>query len=256
MYHEVSEVTERNKKTRHTNPIYSLSIEQFREQMEYISKNGYQTLSLNELIDHTTHDHQKSIVITFDDGFADNYTNAFPILKSLGLTATVFVVTDFVGKPKYMSWQQLRQMNTEGISIQSHTVSHRPLTVLKTNEIIYELDGSKKRIEDHLGAPVDFLSVPHGMIDEKVVGVARSTGYRAICTAEPAFSHSYGNPAILNRINISDRCEIATFEKLVQANQMATLSLLLPKKIKNFTKKLLGWKNYRKIYRLRYRIGE
>ena len=185
MYHEVSEVTERNKKTRHTNPIYSLSLTKFREQMEYISKNGYQTLLLNQLIHSTTHNHQKSVAITFDDGWANNYTNAFPILKKHGLTATIFVVTNFVGNHNYMDWDQLRAMNKEGVSIQSHTASHRPLTVLKTNEIMYEIDASKKSIEDHLGSAVDFLSAPHGMINHKVIDAARTVGYKALCTSEP-----------------------------------------------------------------------
>ena len=104
--------------------------------------------------------------------------------------------------------------------------------------------------------PVNFLSAPHGMVDEKVLGVAKSIGYRAVCTTEPAFLHSYGNPAIINILNISDRCEIATFEKFVQRNQMAILSVLFSETVKNLTKELLGYKNYRKLYRLRYRIGE
>lgn len=256
MYHEVSEIPERNKRIRSTNPAYSVSLEQFREQMEYLYENGYHTLSLNEVIDAKTSLSHKTVALTFDDGWANNYTNAFPILKKFELTATIFVVTNFVGNHNYMDWRQLREMNKEGISIQSHTASHRPLSVLETHEIINELDGSKKSIEDHLGSAVNFLSVPHGMINHKVIDTARSVGYKALCTSEPGFTHSWSNPAILKRINISNRCEIATFEKFVQANQMAVLSVLFSKTVKNLTKKMLGYNNYRKLYRLRYRIGE
>lgn len=256
MYHEVSEVPERSKRIRSTNPAYSVSLEQFREQMEYLHENGYHTLSLNQVIDAKVSLNHKTVAITFDDGFANNYTNAFPILKKFELTATIFVITNFVGDHNYMDWDQLREMNQVGISIQSHTASHKPLSVLETNEIKYELEESKKCIEDHLGSAVDFLSVPYGMINHKVIDAARTVGYKAICTSEPGFTHSWSNPAILRRINISDRCEIATFEHFVQRNQMAILSVLFSKTVKNLAKKSLGYNNYRKLYRLRYRIGE
>ena len=155
-----------------------------------------------------------------------------------------------------MGWDQLREMNKEGISIQSHTASHKPLSVLETNEIMYELEESKKSIEDQLGSAVDFLSAPHGMINHKVIDIAREVGYKAICTSEPGFTHSWSNPAILRRINISDRYEIVAFKKIIQANYMAIISVLFSKTVKNLTKKLLGYNNYRKLYRLRYRIGE
>jgi peptidoglycan/xylan/chitin deacetylase (PgdA/CDA1 family) len=224
--------------------------------MEYLHENGYQTLSLNQVIDAKVSLNHKTVALTFDDGFANNYTNAFPILKKFELTATIFVVTNFVGNHNYMDWNQLREMNKEGISIQSHTASHMPLSVLKTNEIMYELDSSKKEIEDHLGSAVNFLSVPHGMINHKVIDTARAVGYKAICTSEPGFTHLPGKPSILKRVNISDRYEIVAFKKIIQANYTAILSVLFSKTVKNLTKKLLGYNNYRKLYRLRYRIGE
>jgi peptidoglycan/xylan/chitin deacetylase (PgdA/CDA1 family) len=254
MYHEVSDDTERRKRTRHTNPAYSLSVEQFREQMQYIHDNGYRTWSLNELLDTKSHTQQKSVTLTFDDGWQNNHTHAFPILEEFGLTATIFVITDFVSQPNYLDCEQLREMKTQGISIQSHTAMHSPLTGLATSEIKRELEVSKHTIEHHLGTPVDFLSAPHGMIDEKVLDIAGSIGYKAVCTSEPGFSHSHGSPAILKRINISNRCDISTFGKILEGNQLSILPARISKKTKNLTKKLVGYNNYRKLYNLRYRI--
>lgn len=256
MYHEVSEVTERGKKVRSTNPSYSVSVKQFSKQMEFLARNDYQTLFLNKIIDDTLEKHHKCVAITFDDGFQDNYTNAFPILKEFGLTATIFIATDFAGQDKYMDWYQLAEMNNSGISIQSHTVSHKPLSVQSIDEIRHELYSSKKTIEDHLGSTVDFLSAPHGMIDRRVINVARAVGYRGICTSEPGFNHLYRFPAIFKRINISDHYDLSTFEKIVQSNPVPILYAAFSKKIKNFIKTILGYNNYRKLYRIRYRIGE
>jgi peptidoglycan/xylan/chitin deacetylase (PgdA/CDA1 family) len=224
--------------------------------MNYLHKNGYQPLSLNELLDNKTPAYQRSLIITFDDGWANNYTNAFPVLRKHGLSATIFVITGFVGRSDYLDWNQLREMNEEGMSIQSHTVSHKSLVGLRKYQLIYELDASKKSIEDNLGKQVDFLSVPHGMVSRKVVDMARTLGYKAVCTTEPGFSHIYGSPAIFKRINISDRCQIDTFEKIIQKNRTIIVSLVFSKKIKNLTKRVLGYNNYRKVYRLLYRIGE
>jgi peptidoglycan/xylan/chitin deacetylase (PgdA/CDA1 family) len=256
MYHSISKVSEREKRMRNTNPAYSLSVREFSEQMHYLHENDYRALSLNQLIDPTVNRYLKGVVITFDDGLANNYTNAFPILKKLNLTATIFVITDFVGKAKYVDWGQLKEMSGEDISIQSHTMTHRPLPLLETNEIMYELDKSKKSIEDRLGSVVDFLSVPHGMIDQKVIDVAQAVGYRGVCTSEPGFSHVYHYPAILRRIRISDRYRISDFEKIVDASYVPILAAILSKKVKNLIRTLLGYKNYRKLYTLRYRIGE
>jgi peptidoglycan/xylan/chitin deacetylase (PgdA/CDA1 family) len=256
MYHQVSELTKTTKKIRSTNPAYSLSVKQFSEQMRYLHENDYQTLSLSKLLDQTAPYHQKAVVLTFDDGWADNYTNAFPILKKFRLTATIFVITDFVGKPEYADWAQLREMSKDGISIQSHTVTHSPLPLLHTNEIMYELGTSKKSIEDHLGSVVEFLSVPHGMINQEVANASRAAGYKGICTSEPGLSHRLMDPAILKRINVSSRYDISRFEKIIQANCMLLVSLKFSKKGKNLIKKFLGYNNYRRIYRLRYGIEE
>lgn len=256
MYHEVSEVTERRKSVLHTNPIYSLSLQKFQEQMDYIAKNEYQALSLNKLIDYSIQDLQKSVVITFDDGWADNYTNAFPILKGLGLTATIFVITGFIGKDKYMDWHQLAEMNNAGISIQSHTTNHKPLSLLKEEEIEYELEHSKKTIEDRFDTQVEFLSAPHGMINTRVIDIARSVGYKAICTSEPGFAHMFSEPAVLKRINISDTYNLSKFKKIINADRKALYPEIISKKLKNSIKRIVGFDNYRKVYRLACRIKE
>ena len=315
MYHSVAEVAERAKKVRNTNPAYSLSVKQFREQMEYIHKNGYKTLHLDQLLPATslvskkviinppsplpspsrgegyiispplgvadspgrggdkgegevrgftndcisdneevisTHVPEKNLVITFDDGWADNYTNVFPILREYGLIATIFVITGSVGQSNYMNWNQLREMSEAGISIQSHTVSHKPLAQLSTAEIEYELKTSKKTIEDALGEKVNFLSLPHGVFNDKVLGMAQEAGYQAVCTSEPGYSHEYKHLPVMKRINISDQFQMGTFNKILEKNEAVIFPMLLSKKVKNMAKKVVGYDLYRRFYNRRY----
>jgi peptidoglycan/xylan/chitin deacetylase (PgdA/CDA1 family) len=199
-----------------------------------------------------THVPEKSLVITFDDGWADNYTNVFPILKAYGLTATIFVVTGFVGQPNYMDWNQLREMSEAGISIQSHTVNHKPLAQLSKAEVEYELGTSKKTIEDALGKIVKFLSLPHGVFNDQVLKIVQDAGYQAVCTSEPGYSHEYKNLPVMKRINIPDQFQLDTFKKILERKEAVIFPMLLSKKVKNLAKKVVGYDLYRKVYNLRY----
>jgi peptidoglycan/xylan/chitin deacetylase (PgdA/CDA1 family) len=253
MYHSISEVSERNKKIRSVNPAYSLAVSQFREQMEYLLTNRYTTLSLDQLLNDESVP-QKSLVITFDDGWANNYTCVFPILKNYGFTATIFVISGSIGKANYMDWQQVREMSEAGLSIQSHSVSHKPLAQLSKTEVKYELETSKKTIADALGKEVDFLSLPHGVFNNKVLKIAQEAGYHAICTSEPGYSHACRNLPVMKRINISDQFQIDTFKKILERNEAIIFPMLLSKKVKNMAKRLIGQEKYRKLYQLRYRV--
>lgn len=255
MYHEVWANLSPESKIRHTNPAYIVSRQTFEEQMQYLRDEQFRALTLDEYLDGSRNDDRKSVIITFDDGWSNNYWEAFPILKRLRLKATVFIVTDFIGQKGYMDWAQLEEMQKEGISIQSHTVSHGALTQKSVADISKELKMSKHQIEDSFGITVEFLSAPHGMVNQKVIDAARKLGYRAICTSEPGFTHVSGDLAVLQRINISDRCALSLFAKIVRANYRAILPTIWSQRYKSALRKMIGYDNYRKIYRLRYRIG-
>jgi len=195
------------------------------------------------------------VAITFDDGWNNNYTEALPILREEGMVASLFLITGFVGREGYVDWAQVAEMEAGGISIQSHTVSHQPLISLGPERMASELVESKRSIEDRLGKRVDFMSAPHGLINRKVIDAARNAGYKGVCTTMPILTHSLGNPAILGRINISDRCKLSTFAGIVCGDPFVLLRYRFSKQAKNAIKRVVGYENYRKIYRLRYRIG-
>ena len=100
----------------------------FRKQLKFFKKHKYNVISLDMLVAALKEKKRlpkKSVVITFDDGYEDNYTNAFPILKEFGFPATIFVITDLIStEDEYLTWDQLREMEKHGITIGSHTLDH------------------------------------------------------------------------------------------------------------------------------------
>lgn len=181
--------------------VISISPERFRDQMRYLKEAGYETISLNNYLDYVSGRQQpggKKVVITFDDGFQNNYTVAFPVLKALGLTATVFLATDHVGGSSdwkrdpsipelpMMTWSQIEKMNGYGIRFESHACGHRYLSQLSDDEIKRELLESKQVIEEKTGRSVEFFCHPYGDWSERTKNLVRQCGYRGAFT-RPGF---------------------------------------------------------------------
>ena len=171
----------------------SLAIEpeDFDWQMKYLVDHGYHSISIDELyafMEGQGSLPDRPVLITFDDGYVDNYTNAYPILKKYNLKATIFIVTGFVSKRKgYLTWDQLREMEKNGVMAQSHTVTHAPLPELPDDRIREELVESKRQAEAELGHPVEFIAYPTGVHDLHIVGIAKDAGYKG------GFTVKYGN---------------------------------------------------------------
>ena len=191
------------------NTFISLAIrpDDFDTQMKYFSENGYHTISPDELYDSlagTGELPDNPVMITFDDGYEDNYVNAYPILKKYGFKATIFVVTSFLDKNKkgYMSWDQAREMDANGISIQSHTVDHKSMTDLTDDQLRMELVDSKKKAEKELGHPVNYMAYPTGTYNLHIAQMVKEAGYKA------AFTIKYGNVDKASNIYALERVPI------------------------------------------------
>lgn len=255
MYHQVVEDGERNSKTRRTNPAYTVTAGRFREQMAWLAENGFRTRSLGDVTGPFT-PLQSSLVITFDDGWADNASHALPVLLEYGFSATIFVVTGFIGTQDYLDWAQLRVLSENGVSLQSHTVSHRPLEELGHDEVAEELGASKKVLEDRLGTAVDYVSMPQGSWNRRILHAARAAGYLGVCTSEPGFRHFLGAPAVFSRINVADSTPISSFARIARMDGRFIVPVLAATKFKRTVRSLVGYRNYRLLYRLFYGITE
>ena len=172
MYHSVSD----NLFGR-THPYYQINTSPlvFARQMRWLRRNGYRTMDLTEMLAalETGQDVSKRMVLTFDDGYQDFYTDAFPVLRQCGFGATVFLTTDRIKDAPlrlegvdYLTWREVRDLHAEGIRFGSHTVTHPDLRSLGPDQIDYELAYSKDTIEQRLGTPIESFAYPFAFPEE------------------------------------------------------------------------------------------
>jgi peptidoglycan/xylan/chitin deacetylase (PgdA/CDA1 family) len=184
----------------------SISPQDFEEQMDYLSRNGFTTITPDELMAYLNHGKalpEKPVLITFDDGYLDNYTNAYPILKKYGFTATIFLITNLVGHDeRYLTWEQVREMQRDGFVFGSHTVSHKALTALSREQALEELLSSRQEIERQLGSKVRYFAYPTGAYNSQVEEMVKQAGYKAAFTIRFGQAGAESNPYALERIPI------------------------------------------------------
>lgn len=162
---------------------FTIRPEMFERQLLFLKANGYTLISLTELETACKAGRssvKKPVLLTFDDGHADNYFNLFPLLKKYNVPALIFLITDRVGTDGYLTWQQVQEMQQSGlVSFGSHSCSHRRLRSLPDEEIVQELTQSKRVLEDKLGHPVTAFCYPFGAggFDKRVRPQVFKAGY-------------------------------------------------------------------------------
>lgn len=168
-YHEVAP----DRESDHMN----VKPEIFRRHIREFKEAGYVFIHVGDLENHAAGLAplpEKALLITFDDGYADNYNYAYPVLREEQVPGTFFVVSSTIGKENRMTAGQLREMQANGMKIGSHTVNHENLSNMSAKEVDFELRTSKETLENILGEPVFALAYPGGKINETVLDKAKS----------------------------------------------------------------------------------
>ena|GEM_PF-769749 len=194
-------------------PSMFVSPKEFDKQMNYLKNNGYTVIPLDEI--EQSDRYTKPVIITFDDGYADNYTNAYLILKKYSFKATIFLISGLIGKPGYLNKDEIRQMQ-DLVSFQSHTVSHPYLTRLSAKLQDYELAESQKEIEAITGSKVDALAYPIGDYNQQVIDIARHYYKYAVLMVPGGIYHTGDDPYLIKRLNIQRGLGIDDFAKKVR----------------------------------------
>ena len=218
MYHYISVPPEGADKYRQD---LAVSPNLFRQHMSYIAENGYNTVDLYDLSRAIANKQElppRPVVVTLDDGYRDNYENAFPVLKELGLKATFFVATDFVdrGHPGYMTWDMIEEMAQEGMRFEPHSKTHPELRGKERDYIIYQALGSRETLEAHLDYRPRYFAYPSGRYDEQVIDVIAELDFWGAVTTSGGAWHSFGDRFEWGRLRVRNSTNLAEFIDLLE----------------------------------------
>ncbi|MCD6505461.1 polysaccharide deacetylase family protein [Candidatus Poribacteria bacterium] len=218
--------------------LVSASPQQFERQVRYIAER-FTPITFEELgriLDGRSPMPPRPVIVTFDDGYMDNYLQAFPILKRYGVPATFFIPVGFIGTrkvtwwdlkafkrknarqpregPEFMGWEEIEEMAEWGMEFGSHTVSHISLAKASDVRIKDELSASKSEMEHRLGREITAFAYPYGEWDERAVKLVREAGFRFAVTLEHGLNRlerCRANPFALKRIAVERRDSFDSF---------------------------------------------
>ncbi|SIR37735.1 Polysaccharide deacetylase [Peribacillus simplex] len=194
-------------------------IEEFRSQMAWLRENGYYTLSPEEaylVLTENRMPSEKCVWLTFDDGYTDNYTEAFPILKENDMKATVFMIGKSIGKGHHLTENQMLEMSRNGISIESHTINHLELNRMTAVQQEAEMVQSKELFDRMLDQDTTVLSYPVGRYNEESLRLSEEAGYKMAVTTEPGGASRDQGMHALHRVRISPGLSVDGFASLIE----------------------------------------
>ena len=186
---------------------YNVPPSDFNAQLDYLQQSGYNTITMQEF---TLARQGKislpdnPIILTFDDGYSDNYRYMMPILRAHKMKAVIYVIANELGKSGYLTIDQLREMQGRGIEIGSHTANHRPLVGLSRKELLHEIGDSKIFLEWSGINEASSLSYPNGLYNEEIMNILKENNYKSAVTGDAGLNNFDTDPYLLQRVNIPE----------------------------------------------------
>ncbi len=207
MYHYIRTLDDPNDKIG-TN--LSVNPEAFAKQLDLIVEKGYTTITFKDI--EAGNIPAKPVILTFDDGYADFYTSAYPEIKKRKMKAVSFIIVNDIGKSNYMSRDQINELRQSNIEIGSHTLSHPDLTKISSDKIDTELKQSKENLETMFGIKVISLCYPSGKTNSEVETIAKNIGYTYAVTTNSKLT-SFSDLLLLNRYRVNHDTNISAYIK-------------------------------------------
>jgi peptidoglycan/xylan/chitin deacetylase (PgdA/CDA1 family) len=234
----------------------------FERQIAWLAEAGYRALVLSEYLQARHAPHEKRVAITFDDGYRSLHQYALPILARYHFRATVFAIAGYVGRPnlwdvkfflprfQHLDWMELRELMAAGWEIGSHSLNHDYLPFLADDELIHDLAGSRKILEDNLQTPVRHLSLPFGRGNQRVYRFAQEAGYKSISILGSADGESASaKMKIIPRRGVYVLDSMASFRRRVEAAPDSKWQYWRQRTISAFSMGTVIVKNLRKALR-------
>ncbi len=226
MYHSLS------RQAREGFRLFTVAPEAFAEQMDYIQAQGYSVLSVTQYITLLKQRREalpeRPLIITFDDGFADFYMHALPILRDHHFPATLYITTSFIGgksqwlwkegeaERPILSWEQIQEIHRSGIECGAHSHTHPQLDLLPLQQVKQEVIRSKELLEDHLQQAVHSFAYPHGHHTAMVQQIVRGAGFSSACAVKYQMCRENDDHFALPRLLIGPDTTIAEFARLLE----------------------------------------
>lgn len=197
MYHSISDEDPNN------NLLVPTAM--FEEQMAWLEEHNFTTMNMDEVLEsmETGKVPKRPVAITFDDGYANNYTSAFPSLKKHKLKATFFIITDGVDNGYYMSSDNLKEMREAGMSIENHTANHLELNNLSKSDAYESIKKAQDYLRNVIGSDGNYLCYPVGKYNDETIQIEKELGIKAAVTTKGGIASSNDGFYTLKRVRIS-----------------------------------------------------
>jgi peptidoglycan/xylan/chitin deacetylase (PgdA/CDA1 family) len=184
----------------------SVTPDDFNQQIDWLARNGYHPVDFDDLRAYLAGQDSlpsRPVILTFDDGYRDMYTTAFPILRAHRFKAVAYIVSGFLNAPNNVTADQVLEMDANGVQIGAHTVSHADLTRQSPADLHHEVFDSRATLEALVGHPVLDFCYPSGRFDGAVVQTVQAAGFETATTTQAGIGHSAGDRFTWPRVRIS-----------------------------------------------------
>jgi peptidoglycan/xylan/chitin deacetylase (PgdA/CDA1 family) len=198
----------------------SVSPALFEQHLAYLSQEGYETITVYDLLYHLTLGAplpEKPVIITFDDGYRDNYENALPLLQAYGFNATFFVLIEVTNQDEaeYLTWDMMREMHAAGMDIECHARVHDNLPENDDARLVWQVLGCREAIESEIGQRPRFVAYPSGRFDDRVAAFFASDNYWGGISTQQGTLHSSDALFQLKRLRVRNTTTVESLAELL-----------------------------------------